>query len=106
MSACPINIFDPILLYLLPKLKRYSGQKPLRPVYVKVSYLQQQKTKAFYYCVRNCAVAFVAKQCLSMIQPIYKLKWLRSTSPTLAVWIKAALQIMLTSMQAMWLSLI
>ena len=45
MSACPINLFDPILLYLQPKLKRYSGRKPLRPVYVKALYLQQQKNK-------------------------------------------------------------
>ena len=59
MSACPINLFDPILLYLLPKLKRYSSRKPLHPVYVKALYLQQQKTKALFYCVRNCAVAFV-----------------------------------------------
>ena len=47
-SACPINLFDPILLYLLPKLK--SGQQPPRPVYVKALYLQQQKkTKELFY---------------------------------------------------------
>ena len=70
MSACPINLFNPILLYLLPKLKRYSGRKPLRPVYVR-HYTCNNKKKALFYCVRNCAVAFVVKQCLSMIQPIY-----------------------------------
>ena len=59
MSACPINLFDPILLYLLPKLKRFSSQKPPRPVYVKALYLQQQKTKALFCCGRNCVVAFV-----------------------------------------------
>ena len=42
MSACPNNLFNPIL-YLLPKLKRYSGRKPPRPVYVKALYLQQQR---------------------------------------------------------------
>ena len=50
MSACPINLFDPILLYLLPKLKRYRGRNPPRPrpVYVKALYLQRQKTKALF----------------------------------------------------------
>ena len=28
MSACPINLFDPIPLYLLPKLKRIQRAKP------------------------------------------------------------------------------
>ena len=51
---------------------------------------------------------FCFKQCLSMIQPILlpKLKRLRSTSPTLLVYIKAVLQIILTLIQAMWLSLL
>ena len=43
MSACLINLFNPILLYLLPKLKRYSGRKPPRSVYVKTLYLQLQR---------------------------------------------------------------
>ena len=43
MSACPINLFNPILLNLLPKLKRYGVRKPRRPVYVKALYLQQQR---------------------------------------------------------------
>ena len=87
MSACPINLFDPILLYLMPKLKRYSGRKPPRPVYVKALYLQQQKTKALFHCGGKLRCAFYYKQCLSMIQPIYtaytvhKLKRLRSTQP-------------------------
>ena len=61
MSACPINLFDYIQLYLLPKLKRYSGRKSPRPVYVKALYSQQQETKALFYCGRNCAVAFVVR---------------------------------------------
>ena len=50
MSACPNNLFDPILLYLLLKLKRYSGRKPLRPVYVNALYLQQQKKGLILLC--------------------------------------------------------
>ena len=55
--------------------------------------------------IRRCG--FCCKQFLSMIQPILlpKLKWLRSTSPTLAVYIKAVLAYN-TLMQAMWLLLL
>ena len=52
---------------------------------------------------------FYCKQCSSVILPILQTKTvadLRSTSPTLLVYIKAVLQIMLTLMQAMWLSLL
>ena len=62
VHACPINLFDPILLYLLPKLKQCSGQQPPRPVYAKALYLQQQqkkKNKGIVLFGRNCAVAFV-----------------------------------------------
>ena len=53
MSACPINLFDRILLYLMLKFKRYSGRKNPGPVYVKALYLQQRP--------RKCAVAIVVR---------------------------------------------
>ena len=48
-------------------------------------------------------IGFGFKQCLSIIQPILvpKLKRMRSTRPTLAVYIKAVLAITRTLMQAM-----
>ena len=69
-------LFNPILLYLLPKLKRYSGRKPPRPVYVKALYLQQQRP---FYCRRNCG--FCCKQCLSVIQPILQSKTVAVDQP-------------------------
>ena len=106
MSACPINLFDPILLYLMPKRKRYSGRKA-RALFMLRHYSCSNKKQRPCFIVGEIVLWLLCKQCISMIQPlllpIYKLLRLRSTSPTLAVYIKAP---MLTLMQAMWLSLL
>ena len=65
MSACPINLFNPILLYLLPKLKRYSGRKPPRPVYAKALYLQQQIRLCFIVGEIALCMAFVVSSAYS-----------------------------------------
>ena len=67
MSACPINLFNPILLYLLPKLKRYSGRKPPRPVYVKALYVQQQRPCFIAGEIALC-MAFVVSSAYPILQ--------------------------------------
>ena len=53
LCACPINLFDPILLYLLPKLKRYGGRQHPCPVYVKALLATRARTLYSPYTYAN-----------------------------------------------------
>ena len=65
MSACPINLFDPILLYLLHKLKGYSGRKPRVLFKCLGSILATTKNEGLVLLWVKLRCGFCCKQCLS-----------------------------------------